>query len=87
MTTRRSIGVGLIALLVATLSVSAQRPAPVTLFQSPTVNRTHIVFAYAGDLWSVPRGGGDARRLTNGVGIESSPVFSPDGNTVACHHA
>ncbi len=83
MNNRRRIGVGFIALLVATLSVSAQRPASVTLFQSPTVNRTHIVFAYAGDLWSVPRGGGDARRLTNGVGIESSPVFSPDGNTVA----
>ena len=81
--TRRSLGFGCIALVVGALSVSAQRPAAVTLFQSPTVSRTHIVFAYAGDLWSVPRGGGDARRLTNGVGIESSPVFSPDGNTVA----
>ena len=33
-----------------------------TLFQKPTVNRTHIVFAYAGDLWSVPREGGDAEK-------------------------
>src|SRR5215470_19472358 len=54
-----------------------------TLFQKPTVNRTHIVFAYAGDLWSVPREGGDAVRLTNGVGEETDPHFSPDGSMIA----
>jgi tricorn protease len=58
-------------------------PAEPTLFQTPTVNQTHIVFAYAGDLWSVPRGGGAAQRLTSGAGVESNPVFSPDGTTVA----
>jgi len=61
-------------------SVAAQEA---TLFQKPTVNRTHIVFVYAGDLWSVPREGGDAKRLTNGVGEESDPLFSPDGTQVA----
>ena len=54
-----------------------------TLFQKPTVNRTHIVFAYGGDLWIVPREGGDAKRLTNGVGEETEPRFSPDGSMVA----
>jgi tricorn protease len=54
-----------------------------TLFQKPTVNGTHIVFAYAGDLWSVPREGGDAVRLTNGAGEESDPHFSPDGTVIA----
>ena len=33
------------------------------LLQKPTLSKTHIVFAYAGDLWSVPREGGDAVRL------------------------
>ena len=28
------------------------------LVQKPTVNRTYIVFALAGDLWEVPRAGG-----------------------------
>ena len=37
---------------------------PHVLLQRPTVNRTHVVFVYAGDLWSVPRAGGDAIRLT-----------------------
>lgn len=55
----------------------------VLLMRRPTMNRTHIVFQYAGDLWSVPRAGGEAARLTNGVGTESSPVFSPDGQTIA----
>ncbi len=54
-----------------------------TLFQKPTVNRTHIVFVYAGDLWIVGREGGEARRLTTGTGIETNPYFSPDGTTIA----
>ncbi len=56
---------------------------PLLLLQKPTVNKTHIVFAYADDLWIVPREGGEAKRLTNGPGIETDPVFSPDGKQVA----
>jgi Tol biopolymer transport system component len=41
------------------------------------------VFAYAGDLWSVPRDGGAAARLTSGTGIETDPQFSPDGTHIA----
>jgi tricorn protease len=37
----------------------------------------------AGDLWSVPRAGGDAVRLTTGPGTETYPIFSPDGARVA----
>jgi tricorn protease len=69
-------------LLAMSVSASAQMEKP-TLFQKPTVNRTDIVFAYAGDLWIVPRQGGDAKRLTNGVGIETNPLFSPDGSMIA----
>ncbi len=29
------------------------------------------------------RNGGDAKRLTTGIGIETNPYFSPDGNTIA----
>ncbi len=57
--------------------------ADYTLFQTPTVNQTHVVFAYAGDLWSVPRGGGQAQQLTSGTGVERNPYFSPDGKTIA----
>jgi tricorn protease-like protein len=51
------------------------------LLKSPTINRTHIVFSYAGDLWSVAREGGSATRLTTGVGEETGPIFSPTLST------
>jgi tricorn protease len=53
------------------------------LLQRPALSQTQIVFNYAGDLWSVDRKGGRATRLTVGVGTETSPVFSPDGSTIA----
>src|SRR5215470_14535695 len=53
------------------------------LLQRPALSKTQIVFAYAGDLWSVPREGGDATRLTTGAGSETNPKFSPDGTQIA----
>jgi tricorn protease len=53
------------------------------LLQKPTLSKTQIAFVYAGDLWTVPRDGGEARHLTNGPGREDNPVFSPDGSTLA----
>ena len=53
------------------------------LLQKPTLSKTQIAFVYAGDLWTVSREGGDARRLTTGPGIETNPIFSPDGSTIA----
>jgi len=55
----------------------------VHLLQKPAMNKTDIVFSYAGDLWTVSRQGGMATRLTVGAGSESSAEFSPDGNTIA----
>ena len=67
-------------LLLASFGLAAAEPL---LLQKPAVNKTHIVFVYAGDLWTVPRAGGDAVRLTSGPGVESDPAFSPDGSTLA----
>jgi tricorn protease len=64
--------------------VSAQGGAVAQLLiQQPALSATQIVFVFAGDLWTVPREGGDARRLTTGVGAESNPSFSPDGKWIA----
>ncbi len=51
--------------------------------QRPAFNGSEIVFSYAGDLWRVGKAGGAAVRLTTGQGMETYPVFSPDGKTVA----
>jgi tricorn protease len=56
---------------------------PHFLLQKPALSRTQIVFVFAGDLWTVPREGGDARRLTTGAGVETNPAFSPDGSQIA----
>src|ERR1700739_1272050 len=53
------------------------------LLQRPAFNGKVIVFSYAGDLWTVGRDGGQATRLTTGTGIETDPVFSPDGSMIA----
>jgi len=49
---------------------------PPLLLRDPTMNRTTIVFRYAGDLWSAPREGGDARRLTTSPGTTCFLVAS-----------
>jgi tricorn protease len=72
----------LILLTALSLISFAQTESP-SLLQKPTISRTHIAFVYASDLWIVPREGGDAKRLTSGVGTETDPQFSPDGNTIA----
>src|SRR5215831_2383757 len=68
------------ALFAVALAAPAAEPL---LLQKPTLNKTHIVFSYAGDLWSVSRDGGPASRLTSGPGIETDPFFSPDGTQIA----
>src|SRR5215467_5540770 len=68
--------------LYAALLLPSQSDPPL-LLRFPTVSRSQIVFNYAGDLWTVSRDGGEARRLTAGIGIETLPYFSPDGTMVA----
>lgn len=53
------------------------------LLRTPTVSATQIAFAYANNIWSVPRSGGNARRLTSFPGQTSNPHFSPDGKWIA----
>ncbi len=69
-------------LLFASTLVSLAADQPL-LLQKPTLSKTQIVFSYAGDLWSVARDGGEAARLTVGPGIETDPIFSPDGSLIA----
>ena len=69
--------------LCLSLSFAAADPAAPLLLQQPALSATQIVFVFAGDLWRVPRAGGEAHRLTAGPGLESNPAFSPNGSTIA----
>src|SRR3984885_14988338 len=56
---------------------------PPLLLRFPSVGKTQVVVNEGGDVWVVGREGGGAHRLTSGVGVETSPSFSPDGSQIA----
>ena len=53
------------------------------LLRTPTVSASQIAFAYANNIWTAPRAGGSARRLTSFQGQTANPHFSADGNWIA----
>ena len=53
------------------------------LLTMPAVSAKNIAFIYAEDLWVANIDGKNPKRLTTDLGLESNPVFSPDGQTIA----
>ena len=53
------------------------------MLSQPSISGDHIAFIYAEDLWVARADGSEPRRLTVDAGIESNPVFSPDGKLIA----
>jgi tricorn protease len=53
------------------------------LLSMPAVGPKQIAFVYSEDLWVADLDGRNPRRLTTDVGVESNPVFSPDGSVIA----
>ncbi len=64
-------------------SISLNAADEARLLRFPATNGNDVVFSYAGDLYSVPLNGGEARRLTSHEGYEIFPRFSPDGKSIA----
>lgn len=62
-------------------SLQAQDEA--RLLRFPAIYGDQVVFSAGGDLYTVARTGGIARKLTSYVGYEMFPCFSPDGKTIA----
>ena len=80
----RILLVVLISFWASIFPSSAQSlPNTTRLLRFPTTNDREIVFCYAGELYTVGKDGGIARRLTSGPGYTSFPRFSPDGKQVA----
>jgi tricorn protease len=83
----RSVPAAVLAAAVAVPCLTAPASAEVRphagMLRYPDVSKTHIVFAYANDLWLVPRDGGSATPLASPPGSEGFPKFSPDGETIA----
>jgi tricorn protease len=77
----------LAALLATLLLVSGARAEPdvhdTRMLSQAAVSGKHIAFVYGDDLWIANHDGSSVRRLTSDIGLESNPVFSPDGQTIA----
>ena len=73
----------LLAFAVVPLAPAQNLPNTTRLLRFPTTNGRQIVFCYAGELYTVAKEGGIARRLTSGPGYTSFPRFSPDGTQLA----
>ncbi|WP_321477297.1 PDZ domain-containing protein [uncultured Paludibaculum sp.] len=73
----------LAAVVILISSAGFGQENPPLLAQQPTLSATQIAFVFANDLWTVPRTGGEATRLTVSPGAESDPRFSPDGKWIA----
>jgi tricorn protease len=63
---------------------SAMAQNEVRLMRFPAIHGNQVVFTYAGDLYTVDKAGGLARKLTNDEsGYEMFARFSPDGKQIA----
>lgn len=62
---------------------SAIDPKDTRMLAQPAISAKNIAFIYAEDLWVANLDGTQPRRLTVDEGVESNPVFSPDGTTIA----
>jgi len=76
---RRVLVLSITLLAVFAFSAAA---APARFMRYPDIRGDLIVFSYEGDLWSMPAGGGPARRLTTHPGSEEAAKIAPDGKTV-----
>ena len=63
-----------------TISFNVSEGTQVNLDVSP--DGQTIVFDLLGDLYTVPREGGQATRLTSGMALDLQPVFSPSGDRI-----
>lgn len=65
--------------------VAAAVERPMRLPQDPSLSPDGraAVFAWQGDIWSVPSTGGDATRITSHLADDAQPKVSPDGKSVA----
>ena len=74
-----------VTIVLSSLAAGPAQNLPNTtrLLRFPTTNDRDIVFCYAGQLYTVGKDGGTARRLTSGPGYTSFARFSPDGTQIA----
>ncbi len=73
----------LFMLSTSVLEAQDRNSTDTRLMNKPAISDSHIAFIYAEDLWVANKDGSNPTRLTIDEGIETNPVFSPDGTLIA----
>ncbi|GHN02202.1 tricorn protease [Cytophagales bacterium WSM2-2] len=69
--------------LLFSVGTFAIDPKDTRMLNQPAVSASNVAFIYAEDLWVANLDGSQPRRITADEGVESNPVFSPDGKWIA----
>lgn len=69
--------------LASYICLYTQQENETRLLRFPAIYKNQVVFTYAGNLYTVDKKGGIARKLTDDVGYEMFARFSPDGKNIA----
>ncbi len=79
----RFLSVWLLILTIAHVSGASTRL--IRMASSPALSPDGgiVAFAWKGDIWSVPIGGGKATQLTRHPAVDGDPAFSPGGRRIA----
>ena len=72
-----------VVIFISIKITNAQTGEESKLLRFPTVHDNRVTFSYAGDLYTVSKSGGVARKLTSDIGYEMFARYSPDGNQIA----
>ena len=75
--------IAILLLLFGSSTSFATNSTDTRMLSQPAISNTNIAFIYAEDLWVANLDGSQPRRLTVDEGVESNPMFSPDGKLIA----
>ena len=80
---RLPAAVWIAVLFVVAFGATLPTAAPVKLARHPDYHAGKVAFSYLGDIWIANEDGSGVQRLTDHVGRDVYPRFSPDGRSIA----
>ncbi len=73
----------LVQILLISFLLTAGEDISLLRYPDISPDSQYVVFSYKGDIWKAPVKGGRSERLTDHIGNDVRPKFSPDGKMIA----